>query len=140
MVEILKNLLSRFLEYEFNRFLFIGSITVLIDFICYLFLMYLDFDTFFSKGVSFSIGAIFAYFKNRNYTFKSSKGGFFIFIIFILLYFLTLTVNVFSNEILIQSISQIKGFLIISFMIATSLSASLNFIGMKYIVFNVVQK
>ena len=96
----------------------------------------MSFDTSLSKGVSFSVGTVFAYFANRNYTFQSSMDGFFRFTVFTLLYLSTLVVNVVSNEIVLNLTIQINGSLMIAFLIATSLSAALNFIGMKYIVFN----
>ena len=131
-----KNILVKLLEYEVARFLIVGGTTVLIDLICYFILIYTGFDTPLSKGISFSIGTVFAYFANRNYTFKSSTAGFFKFSVFTLLYLSTLVVNVVSNEIVLRLTSQINGSLMIAFLIATSLSATLNFIGMKYIVFN----
>ena len=135
MILITKNILAKLLEYEVARFLIVGGTTVLIDLIYYFILIYMGFDTPLSKGVSFSVGAVFAYFANRNYTFQSSMGGFFRFTVFILLYLSTLAVNVVSNEIVLKLTSQINGSLMISFLIATSLSATLNFVGMKYIVF-----
>ena len=136
MIFVTKNILGKLLEYEFARFLIVGGTTVLIDLIFYFTLIYMGFDTSLSKGVSFSVGTVFAYFANRNYTFQSSMGGFFRFTVFTLLYLSTLVVNVASNEIVLKLTSQINSSLIIAFLIATSLSATLNFIGMKYIVFN----
>ena len=136
MILITKNILTKLIEYEVARFLIVGGTTVLIDLIFYFILIYMGFDTPLSKGVSFSVGTIFAYFANRNYTFQSSMGGFFRFTVFILLYLSTLAVNVVSNEIVIKLTSQINSSLMIAFLIATSLSATLNFIGMKYIIFN----
>ena len=136
MILAKKNILAKLLEYEIARFLIVGGTTVLIDLICYFILIYMSLDTSLSKGVSFSVGTVFAYFANRNYTFQSSMGGFFRFTVFTLLYLSTLVVNVVSNEIVLKLTSQINSSLIIAFLIATSLSATLNFIGMKYIVFN----
>jgi putative flippase GtrA len=136
MILVSKNILVKLLEYEVARFLIVGGTIVLIDLICYFILINTGFETSISKGVSFSIGAVFAYFANLKYTFQSSMGGFFRFTVFTLLYLSTLVVNVVSNEILLKLTSQINSSLIIAFLIATSLSATLNFIGMKYIVFN----
>ena len=132
----IKNILIKWLEYEVGRFIIVGSTTVLIDLICYFVLIYMGINTSFSKGISFSVGTFFAYFANRIYTFQSSLGGFFRFTMFVLLYLSTLVANVVSNEILLKLTSQINNSLMISFIIATALSATLNFIGMKYIVFN----
>ena len=136
MILVTKNILAKLLEYEVARFLIVGGTTVLIDLICYFILIYMGFDIPLSKGVSFSVGTVFAYFANRNYTFQSSMGGFFRFTLFILLYLSTLVVNVVSNEIVLKLTSQINDSLMIAFLIATFLSATLNFIGMKYIIFN----
>ena len=136
MIIARKNFLSKLLDYEVTRFLIVGRATVSIDLICYFILINIGFDTPLSKGMSFSVGTVFAYFANRNYTFQSSIGGFIRFALFTLLYLSTLVVNVVSNEIVLKLTSQINGSLMIAFLIATSLSATLNFIGMKYIVFN----
>ena len=135
MILAKKNILAKLLEYEVARFLIVGGTTVLIDLICYFILIYIGFDTFLSKAVSFSVGTVFAYFANRNFTFQSSMGGFVRFTVFTLLYLSTLVVNVSSNEIVIKFTNHINGSLIIAFLIATSLSATLNFTGMKYIIF-----
>ena len=102
MILVKKNILAKLLEYEVARFLIVGGTTVLIDLICYFILIYIGFDTFLSKGISFSVGTVFAYFANRNYTFQSSMGGFFRFTVFTLLYLSTLVVNVASNEIVLK--------------------------------------
>ena len=136
MILSTKNILAKLLKYEAARFLIVGGTTVLIDLICYFILIYIGFDTSLSKGISFSVGTVFVYFANRNYTFQSSMSGFFRFTVFTLLYLSTLVVNVVSNEIVLSLTSQIYGSLMIAFIIATSLSATLNFTGMKYIVFN----
>ena len=135
MILVIKNILAKLLKYEVTRFLIVGGTTVLIDLVFYFILIYLGFDTSLSKGISFSVGTVFAYFANRSYTFKSSMSGFIRFIFFTLLYLSTLSINVVSNEIVLNLTSQIYGSLMIAFIIATSLSATLNFTGMKYIVF-----
>lgn len=132
--------LTKILDYEFARFLLVGASTVFIDLVFYLIFLYAGFDTYISKGISFSIGTIFAYFANQNFTFKSAKTGAVRFIVFTLLYLSTLLINVISNEFVLSStafIINLKVSLMVSFLVATSISASLNFLGMKYMVFNV---
>jgi len=131
--------LAKILDYEFARFLLVGASTVFIDLVFYLIFLYAGFDTYISKGISFSIGTVFAYFSNQNFTFKSPKTGAIRFIVFTLLYLSTLLVNVISNEFVINSTAfiNLKVSLMVSFIVATSISASLNFLGMKYMVFNV---
>jgi len=132
---ILKSNLKKITNYEVGRFIIIGSSTVVIDLVVYLILLNTLFVTSTSKAVSFIVGAIFAYFANRSFTFKSSTRGFWRAIFFGILYLSTLYVNVHSNEIILDLLSQNIFSILIAFIIATSLSAGLNFIGMKYIVF-----
>jgi putative flippase GtrA len=132
----IQNFLKRLLGHEFTRFLIVGSITVSIDLICYFIMVYVGLETPLAKGISFSIGTVFAYFANRSYTFQSVFGGFILFIVFVTLYLSTLSINVISNEIVLKLTNEIYGSIMIAFIIATSLSATLNFIGMKYLVFN----
>jgi putative flippase GtrA len=126
---------NELLSYEFIRFLIVGITTVIIDLLFYLVFLNFSLEIYLAKAFSFSLGAVFAYFANRNYTFQTSKKGITMFIIFLILYLSTLTVNVLSNEIILGLFSHINLSLFISFIIATSLSAALNFLGMKYIVF-----
>ncbi len=126
----------KILESEAGRFLLVGSTTVLIDFVIYLFLMLvLGLETEVSKGIGFSSGALFAYFANRGFTFNSSTKGFFAFSLFWVLYITTLTVNIFTNELGLSIFGE-EGFGIgLSLFIATGLSTLLNYFGMKYMVF-----
>lgn len=126
----------KWLKYEVTRFLLVGGSTVFIDLICYSILILIGFDTYVSKGISFSIGAIFSYIVNRSFTFQSAFYGLIQFSLFILLYLSTLFLNITSNEILLEFLGRTHVSFIVAFLIATILSASLNFLGMKYIVFN----
>ena len=73
---------------------------------------------------------------NKSFTFNKSKSGLIRFFIFIILYFSTLLINVASNEFVLDLTGRGKSSFIIAFIAATFLSATLNFIGMKYVVFN----
>jgi len=123
------------LEREVMRFLIVGSTTVLVDLVCYFVLINLDYDTHISKGISFSAGTVFAYFANSSYTFQGSKRGSLIFFIFCLLYLSTLVINIVTNEIVLESMGRTDISFVFAFILATTLSAILNFIGMKYYVF-----
>ena len=120
---------------QLTRFLFVGGTTVLIDFTFYSIFVLLGINTKFSKGFGFLIGTIFAYFANKNITFRSSHSGVFRFIIFSLLYILTLVVNVVTNETVLYILTFTKTSYLLAFLIATTMSATMNFLGMKYIVF-----
>jgi putative flippase GtrA len=124
-----------FLTAEIKRFLIVGTITVLIDLTTYSSLLMLDVDTYLAKGVSFNIGAIFAFFANQRFTFNYQPEGNSRFILFLILYVTTLILNVSLNEFILLSIGISSLTLFMAFIITTSLSSSLNFIGMKYLVF-----
>ncbi len=119
------------------RFLFVGLLTVAVDYGVYATLMgasVVDVDL--SKAVGFLVGTVFAYFANKKWTFgvlHPRKGSIYK---FALVYSATLGVNVAVNSI---AFSAVSGFLFqkeLSFVAATFVSASLNFLGMKFFVFN----
>ena len=74
-------------------------------------------------------------FYNKNFTFKSNTKSPFKFILFLILYLATLSVNVSLNEIILSYIGKSDMSLFIAFLIATAMSATINFLGMKHIVF-----
>jgi len=123
------------LEREVVRFLAVGSATVFVDLVCYFALVNLGYNTHLSKGVSFSAGAIFAYFANSGYTFQGSKKRISNFFIFCWLYLSTLVINIVTNEMILESMDRTNISFVFAFIIATMLSTVLNFIGMKYYVF-----
>jgi len=121
---------------ELFRFLIIGSLTVIIDFLAYRGLVWIDvMSVDASKAFSFLVGSVFAYFANRVWTFGHKAylpGSAWRFAI---LYAVALSANVFVNSktltLLIGSFASIE----IAFLLATLVSASLNFLGMKLFVF-----
>ena len=122
---------------EMICFLIVGILTVLFDFIAYTLCLWSHFfSVSFSKAFGFISGTFFAYLANRFWTFshkKKGKGGAFKFAI---LYLSTLGVNVFVNSISIEILKDITDYSTqLSFLIATGLSATLNFLGMKFFVF-----
>ena len=125
----------KLLHSQVGRFLIVGITTVLVDFVVYLLLLFFDFETGLAKALSFSSGAIFAYYANRSYTFQSKRKGLLRFILFSALYILTLTINVGVNGSALSALGATQFFIIFSFLIATTLSAVINYIGMKYIIF-----
>ena len=121
---------------EVPIFLVVGGLTVVIDFIVYHGLLWMElFNISVDKGISFLAGSLFAYVANRFWTFGYSlvsDGSIFR---FILLYLSTLIINVAVNNAKLQVMVGIDYSLHISFIIATGVSAALNFIGMKLFVF-----
>jgi len=123
------------LHSQYFSFIIIGIISVSLDFILYLFLLFLGLDTVISKSISFAVVIFFPYYANRKYTFNSSRSGPKVFVSFIMLNLVTLIVNVTSNEVSLHVLGTTQYMIILSFIIATSVSALLNFLGMRYIVF-----
>jgi putative flippase GtrA len=121
---------------ELAIFLVVGSLTVLVDFLAYRALLWsalLEVDP--AKAVSFITGTVFAYFANRHWTFGRKQpvpGSWYRFII---LYALTLGANVQVNKLMLKLLATMPWDLLLAFLVATGVSAALNFIGMKWFVF-----
>ena len=122
---------------ELLIFLIVGFTTVLVDFLTYKSLLYatsLNIDL--SKSVSFLVGTVFAYFANRKWTFghkAHANGSIFRFVI---LYAVTLGLNVLINTASLKILNGFSWDLTFAFLIATGASAVANFLGMKFFVFN----
>jgi putative flippase GtrA len=124
------------LNRELGIFIVVGSLTVVVDFLFYRALVWsslLDIDL--AKGASFIIGTVFAYFSNRFWTFghqSQAPGSAWR---FCALYTTTLLVNVMVNSIALTQPLQFNISILAAFLLATGVSATLNFIGMKFFVF-----
>jgi putative flippase GtrA len=123
---------------ELVIFFIVGLLTVLIDFVCYQVLVWNDLlNINGAKTVGFLTGTLFAYFTNRYWTFgraEHAAGGLWRFAV---LYAMTLGVNVVSNSVAMTAMNSSKLAMPIAFVFATGLSATLNFLGMKFFVFKV---
>ena len=116
-------------------FVIIGITSVLIDTFFYLFLFSLTGSINLSKFISFIMGAFFSYYGNKNITFKV-KAKKLTPIYFSLVYSISLGLNIFANSFslhLFQNKETIS--ILISFFIATLVSALFNFIMIKFFVF-----
>jgi putative flippase GtrA len=83
----------------------------------------------------FLAGTLFAYFANRFWTFGHKPhppGSSWRFAI---LYAATLVVNVFVNSLTLRLLADMTAIVQLAFLMATGISASLNFLGMKFFVF-----
>ena len=128
-------MLNKLINQESVRFLLVGLSTVAIDLTSYL-LLYksgLNYNT--AKIIGFTIGTIYAYFTNKNWTFSSS-GSKSKFIKFILLYSFSMMLNVTINYSVIIVFGETPYVFLWAFFVATLVSAVLNFLGMKYFIFN----
>jgi putative flippase GtrA len=121
---------------ELAIFLIVGILTVLFDFLSYRSLIRFDvFDTNMAKAIGFLIGTLFAYFANRFWTFGDKPhqpGSAWRFTI---LYASTLGTNVLVNSLMLKLFVNTTDAIQLAFLIATWVSACLNFLGMKLFVF-----
>ena len=120
---------------QIKFFLIFGIITVLIDYSIYRTLIFFEFNLNLAKTISFICGTIFSFGANKNITF-SLKNDFLKHLIkFILLYFVSMMLNIFLNTISLNLLSHSNFKVQFSFILATIVSATNNFVGMKYFVF-----
>lgn len=121
---------------ELSLFLIVGSLTVLIDFLVYRGLVLIDImDVDTAKGIGFLTGTLFAYFANRFWTFGHQTYATGSVWRFVLLYFSTLMTNVTVNALALNALADAIVAVQIAFLLATAVSAILNFLGMKCFVF-----
>ena len=117
---------------EIIRFVIVGGIAVIIDGIVYVLMVrFLMIDHSISKRLSFIFGSIWAFLANKHFTFRSSAPVGREMIIFSALYITTYLVNGWVHDITWEA-SSIDW---LSFLIATTTSTIINFVGQKFIVF-----
>jgi putative flippase GtrA len=118
------------LKREMARFLVAGFCAVGTDVGSYfLILKALPHD--YSKGISFLLGTIVAYFINKNWTFEKKTKAYEEMGKFAILYLSTLGANVLVNRIVLNLFQST----FLAFLLATGVSTVLNFIGQKCWVF-----
>jgi putative flippase GtrA len=115
---------------ELKRFLIAGLNSVGTDFITYyIMLNFLHHDI--AKILSFIFGTIVAFVINKYWTFERHKKSYKQIFQFIILYSVTLFVNVMIN----RSVLDFTELVFLAFLIATGASTILNFAGQKWWVF-----
>lgn len=121
---------------ELGIFLIVGVLTVVLDFVCYRGLIYLgSTGVATAKAIGFLAGTLFSYFANRFCTFGHQSHPSGTALRFGLLYASTLGTNVLINSLILKLFTGIPAALPLAFLIATAVSASLNFLGLKFFVF-----
>jgi len=118
------------LKREMSRFLMAGFCAVGIDMGSY-FLLLKVLPTEYSKGTSFLFGTIAAYYINKYWTFENKTKSYGEMSKFAILYLSTLGANVLVNRIVLNTFHTT----LVAFLMATGVSAVLNFIGQKWWVF-----
>jgi putative flippase GtrA len=124
------------IKHELTVFVVVGATTVLIDFFVYRGLIGfggIDVDT--AKAIGFVVGTVFAYAANRFWTFRHNTHAPGSALRFAVLYTSTLGANVLINSIGLKILANSLSAVQLAFLIATGVSASLNFLGMKFFVF-----
>jgi putative flippase GtrA len=124
------------LKRELAIFLVVGASTVLVDYLSYLGLVgsgVMEIDM--AKATGFLIGTLFAYFANRFWTFGQKSYFLGSEWRFTILYASSLGVNVLINSIMLKLFPDEIAAISLAFFVATGVSASLNFVGMKFFVF-----
>jgi putative flippase GtrA len=120
---------------ELAVFLGVGVTTVLIDFVTYRTLAWSGVPINAAKAVGFLTGTIFAYSANKIWTFGHSSHAPGSVWRFALVYAMTLGVNVLINATALRALAGFFFDIQIAFLLATGTSATLNFLGMKFFVF-----
>lgn len=120
------------------RFLIVGTMTVIIDFSVYQSLRCCELlDINMAKLSGFIAGTIFSYIANKSWTFRKNFNDDVAKSVplFFILYACTMWVNVSVNAFVLQKIIYVPFSVWLAFLIATIVSALINFFGMKHFVF-----
>lgn len=124
------------LRKEIRIFLVVGVLTVAIDYAFYQLLLQVEsLPLTIAKAFGFLAGTIFSYCANRYWTFSQRHPLRNSIIRFYILYGLTLGLNVISNSLIMDLFSYVNYVMQFAFIVATGLSATINFIGMRFFVF-----
>ena len=118
------------------RFAIGGIFATVIDFVVYFFVWsVLAGPLPVAKATGFVAGATFAFFINKTWTFSLRQVSSHAPLVFSLVYVTSLIVNVAVNQGLFVYFSALSNPEVYSFVLATALSASLNFLGLRFLVF-----
>lgn len=118
-----------------KRFVVTGLSAVLIDAAVYTLLLKFAVAVNIAKGVAFASGALFAYFANRFWTFGATRTAQTRALGFIALYLGSAALNVAVNHALLALLGAHALAYPAAWFVATGASATLNYLGMRYVVF-----
>jgi putative flippase GtrA len=117
-------------------FLVVGLTSVMVDYIIYSALQWIEWTSVnIAKAIGFVSGSFFSYCANRSWTFGHTGRVLSSLWRFAFLYAITLGVNVAANSATLKLLDGYPQAVLASFIFATCLSATLNFLGMKFTVF-----
>ena len=113
----------------------VGISNIFVDYSVYRLLL-IWFDISFAKGLAFLCGTFFSYYFNRKWTFSCARPGLLQFGKFLSVYGVVLLINVAANATALSTFAPDLHLRVMwAYLIATVLSALLNFLGMKFFVF-----
>ena len=117
---------------EAYRYILVGICSVTIDFVFYYIFINLNIlDPNNSKRLSFIIGALFAFFANRNFVFQVKDKKISQFFYFCLLYLISFILNSIIHDLVYFILDNT----FISFLSATAVSTLTNYVGQKFIIY-----
>jgi putative flippase GtrA len=116
------------------RFLVVGLGTLLLDYACYRGLLSVGVEISPAKAAGFVVGTTAAYLVNRAWTFRS-RGGAAAVASFVVLYAVTLALNVAVNAGLVGALEGTAYRIEAAFLAAQAVTSLANFLGLRYVVF-----
>lgn len=124
------------LHREILRFLLVGGGAALLDGCVYVLLVAAGVEVPLAKALSFAIAAIAAYLGNKHFTFQRRARSWAVVALYCALYASTLGINVLVNSGVLRLLNDDHGLtLMAAWAFATFVSASINFVSTKYLVF-----
>ena len=121
---------------ELVVFIIVGSLTFAIDYFVYTCMMtFMHFSVELAKVIGIMAGTTSAYVVNRLWTFNHTHYSIGSIWRFLGLYLVTLSINVGINSGALRLLGDKSIAVFIAFTLAAGITASLNFIGMRYFVF-----
>ena len=124
---------------EVIKFAVVGCSNVLVDLLIYRFLL-IWLDVSLAKGLSFCCGTFYAYQLNRKWTFSAGNPSFQQIGKFLGVYGVVLGINVATNTLVLSILpTSLRLRIVLAYLVATALSALLNFLGMKFLVFRKIK-
>ena len=128
----MRNILKKFQEVRFLRFLIIGFFSTGIDFMLYFFLSERISITI-SKGIAMTAASVFSYFANKKFTFRDNeKTNIRYLVMFYIVFAANIGVNVGINALLFQ----VTHHKLAAYGCATAAGMTVNYLGQRFWVFN----
>ena len=126
---------------EIGIFLINGFIAVIVAYIVYMVLISASLDMYLSSLISYFSAMLYGYIANKKITFKSRDNISFTNVIkYIGLHLFTMIIYVYLNSYFVVMLEEYKFSLLIAFILPISLTATLNFWGLRFWVFKKVSK